>query len=172
MRKSNWIVFVLFAAAAVLLVVLWYVLGLDKVDAPLDLVLGIVFIVLIALVAFVLIRMELRRRKLLRAIYVAVPDAFNTEYGSLPAGSISMLIDAAGAVLEGLEYATDTLEAPADFEPGFVIETDRFVAGGVAESDGVVPRLWSGRVENSQTGTGVDFGSIEELREILVLYYR
>ena len=61
MKKSNFIVLGISAIAAALLLVLWYYLGFNHIDNPLDLVLAIVWWVGIVVIAVVIARLERQR---------------------------------------------------------------------------------------------------------------
>ena len=57
MKKSNVIVFVLLALASAFFLWLWYFLGLNRVDEPLDLVLSIVWWLVIVVAIAVIVKM-------------------------------------------------------------------------------------------------------------------
>ena len=61
MKKSNVIVFVLLALASAFFLWLWYFLGLNRVDEPLDLVLSIVWWLVIVVAIAVIVKMEQQR---------------------------------------------------------------------------------------------------------------
>ena len=63
MRKSNYLVLGAAAVVAALLLVLWYHLGFNRIDSPLDLTLAIVWWVGIVVIAAILVRFEERRRR-------------------------------------------------------------------------------------------------------------
>ena len=71
MRKSNYLVLGAAAVVAALLLVLWYHLGFNRIDSPLDLVLAIVWWVGIVAIAAILVRVEERRRRQVRTLYVS-----------------------------------------------------------------------------------------------------
>ena len=62
MKKSNVIIFVLLAIASAFLLWLWYCLGLNKVDEPLDLVLSILWWIVIIASIVIVAKMEQIRR--------------------------------------------------------------------------------------------------------------
>lgn len=70
MKKSNVIVFVLLALASAFFLWLWYFLGLNRVDEPLDLVLSIVWWLVIVVAIAVIVKMERTRRQRVRTVYV------------------------------------------------------------------------------------------------------
>ena len=65
------IVFVLLALASAFFLWLWYFLGLNRVDEPLDLVLSIVWWLVIVVAIAVIVKMERTRRRRVRTVYVA-----------------------------------------------------------------------------------------------------
>lgn len=181
MRKSNWVIAALVTVLAVFFVVLWYILGFNRIDAPLDLVLGIVLVLLVIIMIVVLSVQEKHRRKLLRAVYVAVPNAFNTEVGALPAMGADSLVDAAFDTLECISYTTSPVKAPKGFEPTFVIETDSFKCEDEDEGgqDGEQHktrserlREWKGSVRNVESDDAVSFDGMAELYKALGTYYQ
>lgn len=81
MKKSNVIVFVLLALASAFFLWLWYFLGLNRVDEPLDLVLSIVWWLVIVVAIAVIVKMERTRRQRVRTVYVGDCATFNSEQG-------------------------------------------------------------------------------------------
>ena len=63
MKKSNFIVLGISAVAAALLLALWYYLGFNHIDNPLDLVLAIVWWAGIVAIAVVIARLERQRQR-------------------------------------------------------------------------------------------------------------
>ena len=70
MKKSNWILLTVFLIASIFLLWLWYYLGFNRVDNPLDLVLSIIWWVVIVVSFVVISRAEKKRREEIRTIYV------------------------------------------------------------------------------------------------------
>ena len=81
MKKSNVIVFVLLALASAFFLWLWYFLGLNRVDEPLDLVLSIVWWLVIVVAIAVIVKMERTRRQRVRTVYVGDCATYNSEQG-------------------------------------------------------------------------------------------
>ena len=79
MRKSNYLVLGAAAVVAALLLVLWYHLGFNRIDSPLDLVLAIVWWVGIVAIAAILVRVEERRRRQVRTLYVSPKSLYSSE---------------------------------------------------------------------------------------------
>lgn len=130
MRKSNYIVLAVLAVAAALLLALWYILGFSKIDSPLDLVSAIVWWVVIVAVAFTIARLEEKRRREIRTIYVSPTALFNCERGMVGLRDVDG-VAAMQNILEGLEYGFDKKELPTQkkFDYRYVVQTDEFKAG-------------------------------------------
>ena len=93
MKKSNVIITVVLAAVSIFLLALWYALGLNRVDEPLDLIVSIVWwaVIIVAIVAVV--KVENTRRERVRTVYVANGSYYNSEAGNriLAAGASPQL---------------------------------------------------------------------------------
>lgn len=83
MRKSNWFVLALASIAAAVLLWLWYYLGFNRVDSPLDLVVAIIWWVVIVVVAFAIKHTEDKRRERMRTAFVGDGFLYNPETGLL-----------------------------------------------------------------------------------------
>lgn len=81
MRKSNWLVVAIAVVAAAALLWLWYFLGFNHIDDPLDLVIAIVWWVVIALVVIAIKRAEDRRRQKMRIAFIGDGFLYNPESG-------------------------------------------------------------------------------------------
>lgn len=86
MRKSNYLVLGAAAVVAALLLVLWYHLGFNRIDSPLDLTLAIVWWVGIVVIAAILVRFEERRRRQIRTLYVSPKSLYSSELGMVGIG--------------------------------------------------------------------------------------
>ena len=158
MRKTNWIILTVSAIFAVLLVMLWYYLDFDAIDAPLDLVLGIVWVVGVAIVAIVLTRLENKRRLLLRTMYVNGPLCFNTAVGPIPFEGTGDLVGKASQALDMIDYEEDPQHAPDTFKPAYTVVTDKYDSN---------KDTWRGKVVDDATGAEYGFDSAERLASIL-----
>jgi len=83
MRKSNTIIAVIAIIAAIFLLWLWYFLGFNKVDYPLDMVLTIVWLAIVGVAVFVVHRREKIRQELVRRVFVTRANSrlYNSEAG-------------------------------------------------------------------------------------------
>lgn len=130
MRKSNYVVLAVAAVAAAILLAVWYLLGFDKIDNPLDLVVAIVWWVIIIAIALIITKLEEKRRREIRTIYVSPTALFNSERGMVGLKGVDG-VDAMLNILEGLEYGFDKKELPEPkkFDYRYVVETDEFKPG-------------------------------------------
>lgn len=130
MRKSNYIALAVFAAAAAIMLALWYYLGFNKVDNPLDFTIAIIWWVIIIAIALIIAKVEKDRRRAIRTIYVSPTALFNSERGMVGLKDVDG-VDAMQNILEGLEYGFDKKELPSrkKFDYQFVVRTDEFKAG-------------------------------------------
>ncbi|WP_165045508.1 hypothetical protein [Adlercreutzia sp. ZJ138] len=159
MKKSNVIVFALLVLLSAFLLWLWYYLGFNRVDNPLDLVLSIIWWVVIALGIAVIVRFEQVRRRRIRTVYVGDVSAFNSEKGLLPLDAAFPVQDNVAAVIDGLKYnfTREDFPEPDDFQPRYFIRTDKFEAekqddaandapAPAADVSQVRPTTWKGEV--------------------------
>lgn len=164
MRKNNWIFFIVAAIVSVFLVLLWYYLGFNKVDAPLDMVLSIVWIAFMLVVAVVLNRMEEKRRRLLRALYVAAPPVcFNTSVGLINYADQNEFISKAENVLANIDYDETPEKATSSFQPIFEVQTVKFDADN---------NVWKGKVVDGKSGKGTSFDSVTDLERAISGYFQ
>lgn len=87
MKKSNWIGLAIAVLVDVFLLWLWFFLGFNRIDSPLDLVIFIIWLVVIVAVIVGVNRLERQREKRLRTIYVSSSAVFNKERGLVSLGS-------------------------------------------------------------------------------------
>ena len=125
MRKSNWLVATVAAIAVGALLWLWYFLGFNRIDSPLDLVIAIVWWLVIALVVVAITRAEAKRREKMRTAFVGEGFLYNPETGLITA-------DQGESEVSLLEHTLAT--------------RDSRVSKGVGSSSG----LWAGRTSPSQ----------------------
>ncbi|MGI6104879.1 MAG: hypothetical protein ACOYD7_01645 [Raoultibacter sp.] len=81
MKKSNVIVYILLAVVSIFLLWLWYYLGLNNIDEPLDLVISIVWWLIVIVAIVVIVRVEKARKQRIQTIYVTDDMLFNPELG-------------------------------------------------------------------------------------------
>ena len=138
MKKNNWILLALAAIACAFLLYLWFYLGFNKIDNPLDLVLAILWWVIIAAVGCVIAKAEKARQRQVRTVYVAGGKLYNSEAGEVAVEADATTVGAIQQVLAGLSYGFGANGLPSGTQVQYVVETDEF-------SDGDEP-TWKGKV--------------------------
>ena len=144
MKKSNWIGLAIAVLIDVFLLWLWFFLGFNRVDSPLDLVISIIWLVAIVAVAAAVNRLERQREKRLRTIYVSPTAVFNKERGLVSLGSAAAAPSVMEGILKDMEYGFDLKEMPRpeEFNCRYVVQTDEYKA---ADGEGGSP-TWKGTV--------------------------
>ena len=114
MRSSNRIILIVALIIAVLLLALWYFLGFDKVDSPLDLVLFCCWCVLICVASALIANREKVRREAVNTCYLAPMKLYNSEKGLQDLVAGESPVARIQQVLEGLEYNFHMEPFPGD----------------------------------------------------------
>ena len=104
MLKSNWIVYAVAIVVSAFLLWLWYHLSFNMVDAPLDLVLSIIWWVLVAVAVLVIRNREKVRRERVNTCYLAPMKLYNSELGLQDLEAGESPVARIQKVLEELEY--------------------------------------------------------------------
>lgn len=182
MKKSNYIILTVVVLAAAFLLYLWFHLGFNHVDNPVDITLAVVWWIGVVAIIALIVRMERKRQRLIRTLYVSPSRLFNSEAGlvELPAGQDT--VEAMQSVLGGLKYGFKAQEQPKqeDFDYRFVVQTDAFKPakddGGAedgkstdAPSDREEP-TWKGtviKIDRENGNTETPFDGIDELKRAL-----
>ena len=140
MKKSNVIVFVLLALASAFFLWLWYFLGLNRVDEPLDLVLSIVWWLVIVVAIAVIVKMERTRRQRVRTVYVGDCATFNSEQGLATIEGSQPMSEVIAGILQSLKYDFSRADFPDKdrFVVKYFVRTKRFEAEEKQGSDTVV----------------------------------
>ncbi len=138
MKKSNCLIMAIALVASAFLLWLWFHLGFNEVDNPLDLVLSILWWVVVVLVVVVIARVEHKRRELIRTMYVSPTALFNSEHGTVPVSCAADRLAAMEQVLQGLSYGFERKDMPSreDFECLYVVRTKKYKAEQAGEQDG------------------------------------
>lgn len=168
MKKSNWIGLAIAVLVDVFLLWLWFFLGFNQVDSPLDLVIFIIWLVAIVVVAAAVNRLERQREKRLRTIYVSSTAVFNKERGLVSLGSAAAAPSVMERILRDMEYGFDLKEMPKpeEFNCRYVVQTDEYKATG---GEGGEP-TWKGTVVAIDHAAGnreMPFSSRDELAAAL-----
>lgn len=168
MKKSNWIGLAIAVLVGVFLLWLWFFLGFNRVDSPLDLVISVIWLVAIVAVAVAVNRLERQREKRLRTIYVSSTAIFNKERGLVSLGSAAAAPSVMERILRDMEYGFDLKEMPKpeEFNCRYVVQTDEYKATG---GEGDSP-TWKGTVVAIDRAAGnreMPFFSRDELAAAL-----
>ena len=168
MKKSNWIGLAIAVLVDVFLLRLWFFLGFNRIDSPLDLVISIIWLVAIVAVAVAVNRLERQREKRLRTIYVSSTAVFNKERGLMSLGSAAAAPSVMERILRDMEYGFDLKEMPKpeEFNCRYVVQTDEYKATG---GEGGEP-TWKGTVVAIDHAAGnreMPFSSRDELAAAL-----
>lgn len=156
MKKSNWILFALAVIVGIILFICYLYVGAWW--CPWDVPLLILWIIIMIITGITLARMEAKRRRILRTMYVTYPVCFNKIAGSLVVANAAEFIEKAKSALAEIDYDKDLLEAPEAFNPNLTVETDDF---------DLTENKWTGRVRNERTGAEKEFGDMRSLGTIL-----
>lgn len=177
MKKSNVVIFVLLALASAFFLWLWFFLGLNRVDEPLDLVLSIVWWAVVVVAIAVIVKMERTRRRRIRTVYVGDGLAFNSEAGLVELEEGVSTQEAVAAILDKLTYDFTRNDFPDEdeFRPKFFIRTKEFEADEPKEESEQSPeqesasafRKWKGEVFLVDAKQERPFDTPEELSAIL-----
>lgn len=168
MKKSNWIGLAIAVLVDVFLLWLWFFLGFNRIDSPLDLVVSIIWLVAIVAVAAAVNRLERQREKRLRTIYVSSTAVFNKERGLVSLGSAAAAPSVMERILRDMEYGFDLKEMPKpeEFNCRYVVQTDEYKATGGEGGD----PTWKGTVVAIDHAAGnreMPFSSRDELAAAL-----
>lgn len=182
MKKSNVLITVILAAISIFLLWLWFFLGFNHIDSPLDLVISIIWWAIIIIGIALVVKTENTRREKVRTVYVADGSFYNSELGNYvlaPGVSATAAIEGA---LTHLEYGFNKVDAPT--KPGtnepldytYVVRSAKFSQGNDSSQGGAANTsaanqqnepTWEGEVVTVATGAVSRFNSREELAAII-----
>lgn len=177
MKKSNVIITVVLAAVSIFLLALWYMLGFNEIDSPLDLVISVVWWAVIVAGIAVAAKTESTRRQRIRTVYVADGAFYNSEAGNRILAPGVSATEAIAGTLASLQYGFDKADAPT--KPGsnqpvdyrYVVRSTKFDQNASDDSgqqsgaqDG---GTWQGEVVTVATGDVRPFNSKRELAAII-----
>ncbi len=164
MKTNNYIVLGISAVAAAFLLFLWYVLGFNHVDNPLDLVLAIIWWIGIVALVLLIRHVENSRKRQIRTVYVSPTALYNSERGMVGLNGTTD-IAAMRDILNNLEYNFEKNDLPdsSKFDYRYVVQTDEF-------KDSDDEPTWKGtviKVDRQKGNAEISFESEQELREAL-----
>ena len=148
MKKSNWVAFIIAIIISAFLLWLWFYLGFNHIDAPLDLVLSIIWWVLIAVVCFWIYRVEKKRQERARTCYVAKNYVYNSEAGSMSAEGTEAAVVVMHDIIHDLDYTFEVRDMPENAKFDFVVRSKKFKVQREEDKEkGIEEELeWNGEV--------------------------
>ena len=143
---------VIVLVVAAVLSVAYFRVGLFRGDGGFDIWLIILWILVAAILLFVLWQRSLTREEIVRRFYVSEEGVYNHEIGYAPFSRIAPDADAyefvtfAADALVDMSYGFEVAEPPEDFSPTFIISTRvlRFHKLEDDEDGGAVIDEWKG----------------------------
>ncbi len=162
MRKSNVIVAIIVVLVSIFLLWLWFYLGFNHVDNPLDLVLSIIWWVIVAIAIFAIVKVEKRRKEYLRTTYIGSNYLYNPQVGIVNVEPDSTMIETLIQTLDELKYNFKIEDIPDDLNPRFkwIVRSEKFDDNG---------DKWEGEVVSTSDPEGdpILFENREELEDII-----
>ena len=162
MRKNNWIVAGVAVVASIALLALWFGLGFNHVDTPLDLVVAILWWVVVAAVIAGIMVAEQKRRQKMRLAFVGDGVLYNAERGIVLVENGWDEVSTLQRTLDSLSYADQAAELSRRSRPAFrwVVRARTFDQGG---------GVWEGEVlpVGDPSAQAVPFGSRDELARLI-----
>lgn len=169
MKKNNVIITIVIVLVSIVLLALWYFLGFNEIDSPLDLLLSILWWVVIVIAIFAIVKVEKTRQEKVRTIYIAPDKLYNSENGVMPRTNQPLVL-ALEDVLEALEYNFTKKDGPNKDEANFtyVVRSTTFKKDTDGNKDNSEPE-WKGEVVTVATGVTQAFSTKEELAQLLAV---
>ena len=186
MKKNNVIIFALLAAVSAFLLWLWYFLGFNRIDDPLDLALSILWWAMIVVAIVVVVKTEQVRRRRVRTVYVGERATFNSEKGLMAFAGEKTMYEVIASILDNLEYdfsredfpekdkldvkyfvRTKEFEAEKRDEASSDASTENAASSAAASGEPADQRKWKGEVVIVETKEEKPFETPEELASIL-----
>lgn len=167
MKKSNVVAVIITVIVSIFLLWLWFYLGFNHIDNPLDLVLSIIWWVIIAIAIFAVSRVEKRRKQHKRTSYIGANYLYNPESGIVNVEPDSTMIDTLNETLDDMKYNFKTKDIPDDMDPKFtwIVRSAKFKKDGDE---------WEGEVVSTAhpDDEPIEFEDREQLEQILTGKYR
>lgn len=167
LKKSNVILAIILAAASIFLLWLWFYLGFNMVDNPIDLTVSIVWWVVIVAVIALIVWSEKKRQQAVRTVFVGEGEVFNPETGAVefegaPVDEIETLLDA-------LAYGFGKKDLPDDASEKYsaIVKSPVFKVKKTDSDNAEREVDWEGEVVFVATGESERFSSREELEKLL-----
>lgn len=140
MKKSNWLILGILVVASIIYLVLWYALGFNLVDDPLDLVITVIWWLVILTICFLISWFENKRRRAIRTAFLAPGLIYNPEAGIVRVEGQDYT-SALQHILDNLTYGFDKEKVSSKQSIRFthIVRSDEFSDNG---------DTWSGEVVN------------------------
>ena len=173
MKKSNIIVLAVAAAVSVFLLALWFILGFNHVDSPVDPLVTLVWWIVIVAAVLVINKVESTRRERIRSVYVGEGQLFNPELGLVSAQPGTSLVGNVASIVESLDYGFDKQDFPEEdqFTPRLLVRTTEYKreydSSDEQSRDRQQRLTWKGEVVFPKGAGSREFNSPEELHAIL-----
>ena len=164
--------------AAIVLSFAYFRMGLFKSDKGFDIWLLIVWVLVAAILLFILWSRSLTREEMVRRFYLSDEGIYNHEIGYAPLSRIAADNDAyqfvsfAADSLTTMSYGFEVADVPDDFRPKFIISTNSFLfhSSGEEEDGGAVIDQWKGSLIRvgvpGDEASYTELGSYENVREL------
>lgn len=173
MKKSNIIVLAVAAAVSVFLLALWFILGFNHVDSPVDPLVTLVWWIVIVAAVLIINKVESARRQRIRSVYVGEGQLFNSELGLVSAQPGTSLVGNVASIVESLDYGFDKQDFPEEdqFTPRLLVRTTEYKreydSSDEQSRDRQQRLTWKGEVVFPKGAGSREFNSPEELHAIL-----
>ena len=164
--------------AAIALSIAYFRMGLFRSDKGFDIWLLIVWVLVAAILLFILWSRSLTREEMVRRFYLSDEGVYNHEIGYAPLSRIAADNDAyqfvsfAADSLTTMSYGFEVADVPDDFRPKFIISTNSFLfhSSGEDEDGGAVIDQWKGSLIRvgvpGDEASYTELGSYENVREL------
>lgn len=164
--------------AAIVLSFAYFRMGLFRSDKGFDIWLLIVWVLVAAILLFILWSRSLKREEMVRRFYLSDEGIYNHEIGYAPLSRIAADNDAyqfvsfAADSLTTMSYGFEVADVPDDFRPKFIISTNSFLfhSSGEDEDGGAVIDQWKGSLIRvgvpGDEASYTELGSYENVREL------
>ncbi|MEC4272076.1 hypothetical protein VJ923_02740 [Adlercreutzia sp. R25] len=141
MRKSNWIVTAIAAVAAGVLLWMWFALGFNHVDDPLDLVVAVAWWLVVAAVVAGIAWAESKRREKMRLAFVGEGVVYNPEAGLVMPDAGETELGALERTLAGMAFPDEVAALDERVRPSFrwVVRSRKFDRNGEVWEGEVLP---------------------------------
>lgn len=164
--------------AAIILSLAYFRMGLFRSDKGFDIWLLIVWVLVAAILLFILWSRSLTREELVRRFYLSDEGVYNHEIGYAPLSRIAADNDAyqfvsfAADSLTTMSYGFEVADVPDDFLPKFIISTNSFQFHNLGDDKdgGAVIDQWKGSLIRvgvpGDEASYTELGSYENVREL------